>query len=79
MKREDLKKTFYLIGTYSIGNIEGFVKIGDNREEIEDYFKKKYVKDPNDFGVTENSFVLYEVHAKEVMDDMSFINGECEK
>lgn len=33
-------KPFYLIAEYWLGDLKGFIKIGDDREEIEDYFNQ---------------------------------------
>ncbi len=69
MKRNDLEKTFYLIAKYWLGELQGFVKIGDNKEEIMQLFKEKYEwNDKNNFGVTEESYQLLEVNAKELLD-----------
>ena len=34
MTKKELEKPFYLIAQYWLGNLEGFIKIGDNKEEI---------------------------------------------
>ena len=69
MKRNDLEKTFYLIAKYWLGELQGFVKIGDNKEEIMQLFKEKYEwNDKNNFGITEESYQLLEVNAKELLD-----------
>ena len=34
MSKKDLNKTFYLIAKYWLGDLQGFIKIGDNKEEI---------------------------------------------
>lgn len=34
MRKIDLNKTFYLIASYWLGDLQGFIKIGDNKEEI---------------------------------------------
>ena len=34
MDREDLEKTFYLIAKYWLGELQGFIKIGNDKEEI---------------------------------------------
>ena len=42
MTRKDLKgKTFFLIAKYWLDDLVGFVKIGDDREEIIKEFEKK--------------------------------------
>ena len=66
MHREDLKKTFYLIAEYWLGELRGFIKIGDNKEEITKLFEEKYSWKAGDWGVTEQSFQLLEVNAKEL-------------
>lgn len=33
MTKETLEKTFYLIAKYWLGYLEGFIKIGDDKEE----------------------------------------------
>ena len=63
MTRKDLEKTFYLIAKYWLGELQGFIKIGDNKEEIVQLFKERY---NGDFGVTEESYQLLEVKAKEI-------------
>jgi hypothetical protein len=69
----NLDKPFYLIAKYWLGEIQGFVKLGDDREEIEKIFQEKYVWKPNDLGVTEESHKLLEVNAKEIMDDQTVL------
>lgn len=69
----NLDKPFYLIAKYWLGDIQGFVKLGDDRKEIEEIFKEKYVWGPNDLGVTEESHKLLEVNAKEIMTDQDII------
>lgn len=69
----NLDKPFYLIAKYWLGEIQGFVKLGDDREEIEKIFQEKYVWKPNDLGVTEESHKLLEVNAKEIMDDQTML------
>lgn len=63
----DLSKTFYLIAEFWLGEFKGFIKIGDNKEEILKLFNERYSS--CDFGVTEQSFKLYEVEAKEIKYD----------
>ena len=63
MNREDLEKTFYLIAKYWLGELQGFIKIGNNKEEIMKLFQERYC---GDFEVTEESYQLLEVNAKEV-------------
>lgn len=68
MTRKDLEKTFYLIAKYWLGELQGFVKIGDDKEEITQLFKDKYEwNNKNNFGVTEESYQLLEVNAKELL------------
>lgn len=45
----------------------GFVKIGNDKEEIEKIFLDKYAWLPGSFGVTEQTYQLLEVNAKEIM------------
>lgn len=66
MHRKDLEKTFYLIARYWLGELQGFIKIGNNKEEIIELFKEKY---NGDFGVTEESYQLLEVNAKDIMEN----------
>lgn len=63
MNRTDLEKTFYLIARYWLGELQGFIKIGNDKEEIMKLFQERY---SGDFGVTEESYQLLEVNAKEV-------------
>ena len=68
MRREDLEKTFYLIANYWLGKLQGFVKIGDNKEEMIKLFKEKYEwNDKNNFGISEESYQLLEINAKELL------------
>lgn len=60
-------KPFYLIAGYWLGELQGFIKIGDDREEITKIFKDKYMWTAGDFGVTEQSFELLEVSAKVIL------------
>lgn len=69
MTRKDLGKTFYLIAKYWLGELEGFIKIGDDKEEITKLFQEKYKWTPeHNFGVTEASYQLLEVNANELDD-----------
>lgn len=63
----NLDKPFYLIAEYWLGDLKGFIKIGDDREEIEKIFLDKYAWLPNTWGVTEQAYQLLEVSAKEIM------------
>ena len=58
-----LPKTFYLIGKFWLGEFKGFIKVGDNKEEILKLFNERYSS--CDFGVTEESFKLYKVEEVE--------------
>lgn len=66
-------KQFYLIVEYWLGDIQGFVKLGDDRKEMEKIFQEKYMWKPNTFGVTEESYKLLEVNAKVIMTDQDII------
>lgn len=63
----NLDKPFYLIAEYWLGEFRGFIKIGDDKEEIEKIFLDKYAWLPNTWGVTEQAYQLLEVSAKEIM------------
>lgn len=68
MNKKDLEKPFYLIAKYWLGELQGFIKIGDNKEEITKLFKDKYMwTREHNFGVTEESYQLLECNAKEIM------------
>ena len=70
MNKKTLEKPFYLIAKYWLGKLEGFIKIGDNKEEITKLYKEKYMRtEGNDFEVTEESYQLLEVNAKEILGD----------
>jgi len=69
MRKEKLKNTFYLIAKYWLGELVGFIKIGDNKEEIIKLFKEKYM---NDFGVTEESYQLLEVNTKDLLEEIEW-------
>ncbi len=69
----NLDKPFYLIAKYWLGDIQGFIKLGDYRKEIEKIFQEKYMWKPNTFGVTEESYELLEVNAKVIMTDQVII------
>lgn len=75
MNKKKLEKTFYLIAEYWLGRLTGFIKISDNKEEIIKLFKEKYVWKPGVLGVTEESYQLLEVNAKEIMNDTQLIRG----
>ena len=76
MTKKDLNKTFYLIAKYWLGDLQGFIKIGDNKEEIMKLFEEKYMWKPNTFGVTEESHQLLEVNAKEIANDREIIGND---
>ena len=63
----NLDKPFYLIAEYWLGDLQGFIKIGDDKEEIEKIFLDNYAWLPGSFGVTEQTYQLLEIHAKEIM------------
>ena len=69
MNKKSLEKTFYLIAKYHLGTLESFIKIGDDKEEITKLFRERYCWKENTFGVTEESYQLLEINAKEVMND----------
>ena len=75
MNKKKLEKTFYLIAKYWLGELEGFVKIGDDRDEIIKLFQEKYVWKLGVLGVTEESYQLLEVNAKEIMNDTQLVRG----
>lgn len=56
-------KIYYVIAEYWLSELRGFIKINDNKNEILELYNNKY---NGDFGVTEQSFKLYEVKFKEV-------------
>lgn len=70
MSKIDITKTFYLITRYWLGDLQGFIKIGDNKEEIMKLFENRYVWKPDSLGVTEERYKLLEVNAKVIMDDL---------
>lgn len=78
MTKKSLEKTFYLIAKYNLGQLEGFVKIGDDKEEITKLFEDRYVWKPNTLGVTEWSYQLLEVNAKEIMNDRYYLESKGE-
>ena len=73
MPKIDLNKTFYLIAEYWLGDLRGFIKIGDNKEEIIKVFEDKYMFS---FGVTEQSFELLEVNAKVIANNRGIIGTD---
>lgn len=74
----DLNKTFYLIAEFWLGDLRGFVKIGDDKEEITKLFEERYMWKPNTLGITEQSHKLLEVNAKVILTDTDYIK-EIEK
>ena len=78
MIKKDLDKTFYLIAKYWLGQLQGFIKIGDNKEEIMKLFEERYMWKPNTIGITEESYDLLEVNAKVIATDKEIIgvNGD---
>ncbi len=73
MSKIDLNKTFYLIAEYWLDDLRGFIKIGDNKEEIMKLFEDKYMFS---FGVTEQSFELLEVNAKVIANNRGIIGKD---
>lgn len=76
MKKKSLEKTFYLIAKYHLGELEGFIKIGDDKEEITKLFQERYCWKENTFGITEESHQLLEVNAKEIMNDRVYLESQ---
>ena len=76
MTKIDLNKTFYLIAKYWLGELEGFIKIGDNKEEIVKLFRDRYTWKENTFGVTEESHELLEVNAKVIATDQDYFKKQ---
>ena len=72
----DLYKPFYLISEYWLGDIKGFVKLGDDKEEMKKIFQEKYAWKPNTLGVTEQSFELLELKGKVILDEYGKENKE---
>ena len=69
MNKEKLNNTFYLIAKYWLGSLQCFIMIGDNKEEIMKLYEEKYKSTPeHDWGVTEESYQLLEVNAKDIGD-----------
>lgn len=74
MSKIDLNKTFYLIASYWLGDLRGFIKIGDDKEEIMKLFEERYMWKENTFGITEESYKLLEVNVKEIMTDRDYLD-----
>ena len=73
MKTEiNYDKPFYLIAEYLLGDLRGFIEIGNDKEEIKKIFEEKYMWKPNTFGITEISHELLEVNAKVIMTDQDY-------
>lgn len=79
MTKEVFEKPFYLITKYDLSGLQGFVKIGDDREEITKLFEDRYMWKPNTMGVTEESYQLLECNAKEIMNDRTNLDSLREK
>lgn len=78
-KKEMLEKPFYLIARYWLGDLDGFITIGDNEEEITELFNERYKSTiEHDFGVTEESYSLLKVRASEILDDKDEQSPYCE-
>lgn len=73
MKKNIFDKPFYLIAEYWLGDLQGFIKIGDNKEEIMKLFEERYIWKPNTLGITEQSFDLLEVNAKVIATDQDIM------
>lgn len=67
-------KPFYLIAEYWLEDIRGFIKIGNDKEEITKLFEERYMWKPNTLGITEASYRLLEVNAKVIMTDQDYFN-----
>lgn len=72
----NLNKPFYLIAKYWLGEFQGFIKIGDDKEEIKKIFDERYMWRENTFGVTEESHELLEVNAKVIATDQDYFRKE---
>lgn len=73
MKKNIFDKPFYLIAEYWLGDLQGFIKTGDNKEEIMKLFEERYIWKPNTLGITEQSFDLLEVNAKVIATDQDIM------
>lgn len=76
-KEIDLNKTFYVIVRYWAGNIEGFVTLGDDKEEIIKIFEERYInKETYNTEVPKAQYKLLEVNGKEILNNEAKIKGE---
>ncbi len=75
MIKKVFKKTFYLIAKYDLSGLVGFVKVGNDKEEITKIFEDKYMWKPNTIGITENRYQLLECTAIELMNDSIYLNN----
>ncbi len=75
MTKIDFNKTFYLIARYWLGDLQGFIKISDDKEEIMKLFEERYMWKPNTLGITEESYDLLEVNAKIISTDQDLMRG----
>ena len=55
---------------------QGFIKIGDDKEEIMKLFEEKYMWKPNTLGITEESYDLLEVNAKIISTDRDLMGDK---
>lgn len=62
-----------MIAKYWLGQLQGFIKIGDDEEEITKLFKERYMWKPNTIGITEESYDLLEVNAKVIATDKDIL------
>ena len=76
MAKIDLNETFYLIAKYWLGELQGFIKIGDDKEEIMKLFEERYMWKPNTLGITEESHKLLAVNAKVIMTDQDYLKNK---
>ena len=76
MTKIDFNKTFYLIARYWLGDLQGFIKIGDDKEEIMKLFEERYMWKPNTLGITEESYDLFEVNAKIISTDRDLMGDK---
>ena len=62
--RVNYNKPFYLIAKYWLGDLQGFITICDDKEEAKKIFTERYMWKPYTLGVTEESYKLLKVNAK---------------